>query len=84
MALSPELKRMVSGAALDPLEAKRTEILARQAAARREVARLTEHNDEGDYRPSVRKQLAWLGFQKATKAELRQIIVNAMERDSEA
>lgn len=33
---------------------------------------------------SIRAQLAWLGFQKATKRELRDIIMKAMERDPDA
>ncbi|QND32403.1 hypothetical protein HB772_09055 [Sinorhizobium meliloti] len=74
MALSPELKRMVSGATLDPLEAKRAEILAQQA----------DNDDESeDYHPTIR-ELAWLGLQKATKQELREIIVKSMERDPDA
>ncbi len=74
MALSPELKRMASGATLDPLEAKRAEILARQA----------DNDDESEgYLPTVR-ELAWLGLQKATKQELREIIVKSMERDPDA
>ncbi|QKK28887.1 hypothetical protein FE844_004540 [Rhizobium indicum] len=82
MALSPALKLMVSGVALDPLEAKRAEILARLADTRRELASLTNNDHERDYHePSIRAQLAWLGLQKATKSELREIIVNAMERD---
>lgn len=85
MALSPELKRMVSGAGFDPLEAKRAEILAQQANDDRELARLTDHDeDHGDYQPSIREQLAWLGLQKATKQELREIIVKSMERDPDA
>lgn len=82
MPLSPELKLLVSGVTLDPLDAKRAEILARQADARRELASLTD--DTGDYEPSLRAQLAWLGLQKATKSELREIIVSAMERDPDA
>lgn len=75
MALSPELKRMISGATHDPLEAKRAEIRARQA----------DNDDEAeDYIPTVREQLAWLGLQKATKQELRDIIVKSMERDPDA
>lgn len=62
MALSPELKLLVSG----------------QASAR------GDHEDADIYEPSIREQLAWLGMQKATKAELREIIVKAMERDPEA
>ncbi|MGR9237935.1 hypothetical protein ACU8OH_03815 [Rhizobium leguminosarum] len=73
---------MVSGVALDPLEAKRAEILARRAEARRELASLTDsERDTGDHEPSIRTQLAWLGFRKATKSELREIILKAMERD---
>ncbi|SFH22900.1 hypothetical protein [Ensifer sp. OV372] len=75
MALSQELKRMVSGADFDPLEAKRAEILARLEEAEREV---------GEYEPSIRERLAWLGLQKATKQELREIIVKSMERDPDA
>ncbi|MBP2446393.1 hypothetical protein [Rhizobium leguminosarum] len=82
MAPSPELKLMVSGVALDPLEAKRAAILARQADARRELASLTDCEPETDeHEPSIRARLAWLGLQKATKRELREIIVNAMESD---
>ncbi|MEY9375890.1 hypothetical protein [Rhizobium leguminosarum] len=82
MALSPELKLMVSGVAFDPLEAKRTEILARRAEALRELASMTDsERDTDDHAPSIRARLAWLGLQKATKSELREIIVNAVERN---
>jgi hypothetical protein len=78
MALSPELKRMVSGARDlhgDPLEAKRAEILASMA----------DNDDEPeDYLPTIRDQLALLALQKATKAELRDIIFSAMVGDSAA
>jgi len=80
MALSPELKLMVSGAqakyqeTADPLEAKRAEIRAGQNAER----------EADGYDPSIREQLAWLGFSKATKRELRDIILKAMERDPDA
>ena len=63
MALSPELKLLVSGV---------------KAAAN------DERDDMDDYEPSIRERLAWLGLQKATKAELREIIVNAMTRDPDA
>jgi hypothetical protein len=79
MALSPELKLMVSGAQAshglaDPLEAKRAEILARQADDEREFALLCDR----EYAPSIRDQLARLGLQKATKQELRDIVLTAM------
>ena len=80
MALFPELKRMVSGATLDPLEAKRAEILARQANDDYELSLLSGL----DRLPTVREQLAWLGLQKATKQELREIIVKSMEPNPDA
>jgi hypothetical protein len=83
MALSPELKRMVlDGQArhADPLEAKRAEILARQANDDRELSMLSYD----DYTPSVRDQLARLGLERATKQELREIIVEVMMRDPDA
>lgn len=43
-----------------------------------------DHDDMDDYEPSIREHLAWLGLQKATKAELREIIVDAMTRDPDA
>jgi hypothetical protein len=62
MALSPELKLMVSGQAIE-----------------------RDGNDDLDiYEPPIREQLAWLGLQKATRAELREIIVNAMARNRNA
>ena len=98
MALSPELRLMVSAAQArlhtavadladlaDPLEAKRAEILARQADADQEPALLSGHeSDDEEYQSSIRTELAWLGFQKATKRELRDIIMKAMERDPDA
>ncbi|WP_457586108.1 hypothetical protein [Ensifer canadensis] len=85
MALSQELKRMVSGADFNPLEAKRAEILARQANDDRELARLTDHESaEEEYQPTIREQLAWLGLHKATKQELREIILKVIERDPDA
>ena len=80
MALSPELRRMVSDAQelhADPLEAKRAEILASMAEAEREFALLCSHG----YEPTIRDRLARLGLEKATKQELREIIVRALERD---
>lgn len=39
---------------------------------------------EGDsYLPSIREQLGWLGFRKATKRELQAIVMNALRRDEE-
>lgn len=43
-----------------------------------------DHDDMSDYEPSIRERLALLGLQKATNAELREIIVNAMTRDPDA
>lgn len=63
MALSPELKLLVSGA---------------KAAAN------DDHDGMDDYEPSIREQLALIGLQKATKAELGEIIVNAMTREPDA
>lgn len=63
MALSPELKLLVSG------------------------TQATVHDNADDAyicEPSISEQLAWLGLQKATKAELRDIIVQAMARDPNA
>ena len=70
MALSPELKRMLSVAALDPLEAKRAEILARQA-----------DNDDGPKESflTIRDQLVRLGLKKASKHELLDIIMKYIE-----
>jgi hypothetical protein len=76
MALSPELKLMVSGAQAlhtDPLEAKRAEILAEQANADCELALLCN----GEYEPSIRDRLARLGLARATKQELREIVLRA-------
>lgn len=94
MALSPELRHMASSVqaryriladAADLLGAKRAEILARQADADQEPALLSGHESgEEEYQSSIRAELAWLGFQKATKRELREIIVTALERDSDA
>lgn len=78
MAPSPELKRMVSGAQdlhADPLEAKRAEILASMAEAEREYAVLCAHG----YEPSIRDRLARLGLEKATKQELREVILKAID-----
>lgn len=77
MALSPELKRMVSEAQevhADPLEAKRAEILASMAEADRELAQLSLHG----YEPSIRDRLAHLGLEKATKQELKEIVMTIM------
>lgn len=95
MELSPELRLMVSAAQArlhtavadlaDPIETKRAEILARQANADHELALLSGHeHDEEERQSSIRAQLAWLGFQKATKRELRDIIMKAMGRDPDA
>lgn len=94
MALSPELRHMASSVqaryriladAADLLEAKRAEILARQADADQEPALLSGHESgEEERQSSIREQLAWLGFHKATKRELRDIIMTAMERDPDA
>lgn len=80
MALSPELKLMVSGAqtAVDPSASKREEILKRQADAERELAQIEEDFESA---PSIREQLALIGLHKATKAELREIILDALIRD---
>ncbi len=43
-----------------------------------------DHEDADIYEPSIRDRLAWFGFQKATKQELREIIVTAMEFDPDA
>lgn len=86
MALSPELKRLVSGAQArhaDPLGAKRAEICARLLESETELAEI-EHYDPGSYEPSIRERLAWLGLQKASKKELREIVVKAMARDPDA
>lgn len=40
--------------------------------------------DADFHEPSIREQLAWLGLQKASKSELREIIVKALERDPDA
>lgn len=79
MGLSPELRLMVSTA-----QAKYRD-LARQADADQEPALLSGHeSDDEEYQSSIRAELAWLGFQKATKRELRDIIMKAMERDPDA
>lgn len=76
MALSPKLKRMVSGARAssihieDPLDARRSEILAQHGEI------LSDWIEEN---PSVERKLAMLGLRKATKRELAGIIVDAME-----
>ena len=62
MALSPELKLLVSGA----------------------TAAVVPDDDTDFHEPSIREQLAWLGLQKASKSELREIIVKALERDPDA
>lgn len=87
MALSPELKAMISGAATlhDPTGARLAEFRARQADAERELARLSDYPDEAEERSSsIRQQLAWIGIHKATKAELREVNLNAMARDPDA
>ncbi|TCM57818.1 hypothetical protein C8J36_102621 [Rhizobium sp. PP-F2F-G48] len=83
MALSPELKRMVLDGQVrhaDPLEAKRAEILARLADDEREFAMLSYD----DCRPSIRDRLARLGLERATKQELREIIMDVMMRNADA
>lgn len=62
MALSPELKAMVS----------------------RAQSLYAVDNEPEEYQPSIRENLTLLGYQKATKRELRQIVMNAMERDPDA
>lgn len=74
IAVSPELKFIVASAQDkhgDPLEAKRAEILARQA-----------HNDDepGDHLPTISEELARLGIDRATKQELREILTRAIDR----
>lgn len=80
MALSPELKLMVSSAQteINIPASKREEILKRQADAERELAQIEE---DSEYAPSIREQLALIGLHKATKAELREIILEALIRD---
>jgi hypothetical protein len=51
---------------------------------RESKAAIVAHAEDDAYLPSIREQLGWLGFQKATKAELRAIIRTALERDPEA
>lgn len=68
MTLNPALRKMFDDAKAkygyleDPLEAKRTEILAQM---------------EGTYQTAM-ERLALIGLRKATKQELRCIIVEAM------
>lgn len=68
MALNPALRKMIDDAKAkydhieDPLKAKRAEILAQM---------------EGTYQTAM-ERLALIGLRKATKQELRCIIVEAM------
>lgn len=75
MALNPALRKMLDDAKAkydlldDPLEAKRNEILARQA----------DNYDQPEVAfQTVMERLALIGLRKATKRELRCIIVEAM------
>jgi hypothetical protein len=67
MALSPEMKDMVISA-------------SQRAAFENKVRHLD--NEVIETYPDIRAELAWLGFQKATKRELRQVIMNILEADS--
>lgn len=75
MALNPTLRQMVADAQQryvhveDPLEAKHAETLALHA----------DNDDEPEaVYPTVMEQLVLIGLRKATKRELRQIVVSAM------
>lgn len=62
MALSPELKAMVS----------------------RAQSLYAVDSGPEEHHQSVREQLAWLGYQKATKSELQQIVMNPWPHDKMA
>lgn len=51
---------------------------------RESKAAIVAHAEGDAYVPSIREQLGWLGFQKATKRELQAVILNALKRDEEA
>ncbi|SIP96580.1 hypothetical protein SAMN05880582_101195 [Rhizobium sp. RU20A] len=95
MALNPALRLMVKnahekyGTESDPVVRKRAEILAKQALEEAELSEMERIADEFAKEQQLRQlsvaaQLVALAMQKATKRELRQILVNAMAAEAGA
>lgn len=80
MALNPTLRQMVADSnaryrSVDPLAAKRAEILKRQQEAEADSCEIEAAVEE--FTKSVNQQLVELALRKATKKELLQIVRRA-------